>query len=281
MAGRVVCAGLVLMSVGAATAEGQSTILLEQRQREIVMVRHLREHVVHPGDGLALAADRRDLQRLRSTVRPAPAAPLSGAASDDELVDSVGALVDVWHARLIGRQPFGLMPRERLAALQRVEQAVALLQARRRKSLETWVPDVLTELNALLSASNGRGELQDASIDLALGVADEAGVGGDAACQTLRASAGVSQSAAEMARAAECWTRTTTWPGWGALALESLDWAVSLSAAERNCQTLRASLDTVRDMGPRLGRALTPRVTVLVERGERERRRLHGQSLCR
>jgi hypothetical protein len=326
MAGRVACAGLLLMSVAPAAAQGPSPILLEQRQRELVMVRHLRQHVVDPGDGLALAADRRDLQRLRSGVIASAAVPLAGTASDDELVDAVGALVDVWYARIVERQPFGMMPRERLAALQRVQQAVGQLQSRGRRGLETWLPEVLVETNALLRASGGQGELQDASIDVALRLADAAaagrpmlapgpapgayptaplppssgptpyalppayeaysgqagGAGGYAACQTLRTSAGVSQSVADMVRSAECWTRTPTWPGWGEQALESLDWAVSLSVAERSCQALRTSIETVREIGPRLAAAgLTGSVTALAEHGERERRRLQGQSLCR
>jgi hypothetical protein len=322
MAGRVACAGLLLMSVAPAAAQGPSPILLEQRQRELVMVRHLRQHVVDPGDGLALAADRRDLQRLRSGVIPSAAVPLAGTAPDDELVDAIGALVDVWYARLVERQPFGMMPRVRLGALQRAQQAVGQLQSRGRRGLEAWLPEVLLELNALMQASGGQGELHDASIDVALRLADAAaagrpmlapgpyappaplppsggtpyalppayeaysgqaaGAGSYAACQTLRTSAGVSQSVAEMVRAAECWTRTPTWPGWGEQALESLDWAVSLAAAERNCEALRTAIDRVRAIGPRLAAAgLTGSVTALAERGEGERRRLQGQSLCR
>lgn len=327
------------MCAAPAAAQGPSSILLEQRQREVVMVRHLRQHVVDPGDGLALAADRRDLQRLRSGGRAVPVAPLSPTASDDELVDAVGALVDVWYSRLVERQPFGLMPRDRVAALQRVQQAVGQLQSRGRRGLETWLPDVLAELTPLLRAAGGQGELQDAAIEIALRAADAAaagrptlapgpyppvappyppstgrgayaappspaagggptpyalppayeayggqaaGSGGYGACQTLRTSAGVSQSIAEMARAAECWTRTPTWPGWGEQALESLDWAVSLSVAERNCEALRTSLAAVREIGPRLAAAgLTAGVTALAERGEGERRRLQSHALCR
>jgi hypothetical protein len=333
------------MSVVPAAAQGPSPLLLEQRQRELVMVRHLRQHVVDPGDGLALAADRRDLQRLRSGGIASPAVPLAGTASDDELVDAVGALVDVWYARIVERQPFAMMPHERLAALQRVQQAVGQLQSRGQRGLETWLPGVLAELHALMRASDGQGELQDSSVEVALRLADAAaagrpmlapgpyapvgggpgapppgpglgpppatyptaplpptggptpyalppayeaysgqaaGAGGYAACQTLRASAGVSQSVADMVRAAECWTRTPAWPGWGGQALESLDWAVSLAAAERNCDALRTAIDTVRAIGPRLtAAALAGSATALAAQGEGERRRLQGQSLCR
>ena len=59
------------------------------------------------------------------------------------------------------------------------------------------------------------------------------------ACQTLRTAAGVAQGVSEMVRAAECWTRTPTWPGWGAQALEGLDWAISLAILERKCTALQ------------------------------------------
>lgn len=339
---------------------GPSPILLEQRQRELVMVRHLRQHAVDPGDGLALAADRRDLQRLRSGVPPAMPAPLQPTATDDELVDAIGGLVDLWYVRLVDRQPFGMMPRERVAALQRVQQAVGQLQSRGRAGgLQFWLPDVMVEVNALLRATSGQGELHDASIDLALRLADAAaagrpmlapgpyppvatgpggpppgplpgpppgyypppgspggpggapagppppppgqatpyaplppayqeygqqtaGAGSIAACQTLRVSAGVAQSVNEMLRAAECWTRMPTWPGWGEQSLEALDWAHGIATAERNCQALSTASESMREIGPRLATSgLMNAVTALAQRAEADRRRLQSQSLCR
>jgi hypothetical protein len=116
----------------------------------------------------------------------------------------------------------------------------------------------------------------------AYGGAAAAGAGGIAACQTLRTAAGVSQSISDMVRAAECWTRTPTWPGWGAQALEALDWATSLAAIERNCTALATAIDTLKDLGPRLSAGgPTPDATALAGRAESDRRRLRGQSLCR
>jgi hypothetical protein len=342
-----------------ARAQAPSPILIEQRQRELVMVRHLRQHAIDPSDGLALSADRRDLQRLRSSVPPAAPPPLAATATDDELVDSLGALVDVWYLRLVERQPFGTMPRERIAVLQRVQEAVGRLQSRGRAGgLEVWLPDVTVEVNALLQATSGQGALQDASIDMALRLADAAAAGrpmlspgpypplvtgpgapppvplpgsapgaypapvppggpgsspsgplppppgsstpyslppvyqdygqpaassgGYAACQTLRVSAGVAQSASDMLRAAECWTRTPIWPGWGEQAFEALDWALGLAMAERKCEALSAAITSVREIGPRLaGSGMTDAVLSLARRGEADRRRLQGQSLCR
>ena len=315
-------------------AQTPSPILLEQRQREIVLVRHLRQHVADPRDGLALSADRRDLQRLRSGIPP-PATALPLAATDDELLDSLRILVDVWHARIVDRTPFGLMPRERLAGLSQVQRAVGQLQSRGgRSGLDVWLPIVPDELNALVHAASGQGGVSDAAIDMALTVADAAvsgvgsgpparyggqppgghypggatplppsggpapytlppgyeaysgaaaaGVGGIAACQTLRTAAGVSQSVNDMIRASECWTRTPTWPGWAAQALEALDWATGLAAAERNCAALGTAIDALRQIGGRLSAGgLAGEVATLARQAESDQRRLRSQSLCR
>ena len=137
-------------------AQGPSAILLEQRQREVALVRHLRQHVVDPADGLALAADRRDLQRFARGLRRSIAA-LTPSASDDELVDSLRILVDLWYARLVNRTPFGLMARERLAGLAQLQQAVGQLQSRGgRSGLDVWLPEVQDELAALTRAAQDR-----------------------------------------------------------------------------------------------------------------------------
>ena len=337
-------------------AQGPSPVLLEQRQRELLLVRHLRQHVLDPADGLALAADRRDLQRLRSGSPPSVPAPSSNA-TDDDLVDSLRVLADLWYVRLVDRTPFGMMPRERLSGLTGVQRALGQLQSRDgRSGLDVWLRDVQDELNALVRAASGQGEVSDAAIDQALRVADAAatgrpaigpgpypvvgpplgpspgpgagqypgsgpegpppgaypgsapplppsggptayalppayeaysgaaaaGAGGIVACQTLRTAAGVSQGINDMIRAAECWTRTPTWPGWGAQSLEALDWATNLAAIERNCTALSTALDTVRELGPRLAAGgLTPAVTALARRAESDERRLRAQSLCR
>jgi hypothetical protein len=357
----VIVMGLVCAGAEAVTlAQAPSAILLEQRQREVALVRHLRQHVVDPADGLALAADRRDLQRLRAGTPPVPIAPTTPSATDDELVDSLRILVDLWYARLVDRTPFGLMSRERLAGLTQLHQALGQLQSRGgRSGLDLWWPEVQNELAALTRAAQGQGEISDAAVDLALRVADAAatggpmigpgpypvvgppigppsgpggapmpgagpsgpppggyggypgggaplppsggptpyalppayeaygsaaaaGAGGIVACQTLRTGAGVSQSISDMVRASECWTRTPTWPGWGAQSLEALDWATSLAAIERNCTALETAIDSLKELGPRLSAGgQAGAVTAVARRAETDRRRLHGQSLCR
>jgi hypothetical protein len=349
-----------------------SPILLEQRQREVVLVRHLRQHAADPSDGLALSADRRDLQRLRS-MTPLPLAPLSSSATDDELVDAVRVLTDLWYARVVERTPFGMMSRDRLAGLTQLQRAVGQLQSRGRRGLETWLLQVQEEVAAMLRIASGQGEVNDATVDFALQIADAAaagrpmigpgaypagggpagvtgpapypgpgpyagtappgpgpgpgpgpapyppgapyppsgayaggppvtsgptpytlppgyeaysagaaGAGGLTACQTLRTAAGVSQGVSDMMRAAECWTRTPTWPGWGAQALEALDWAVNLAVAERQCTALQSTQESLRELGPRLSAGgLTPSVAALVRTAETEHRRLRSQGLCR
>ncbi len=323
-----VCASAVSL------ARAPSPILLEQRQREVVLARHLREHVIAPADGLSLAADRRDLQRLRSGTPPSIPMPLASTVTDDVLVDSLRVIADLWYARLVDRTPFGLMPRSRVAGLGLTQQSPGQLQSRRgRSGLDLWWSEAQLELNALVQAASGQGEVADAAIDVALLVADAAatgrpviapgpygvvgppiggspgpvagphpgatlyalppgyeayrgaaaaGVEGIAACQTLRAAAGLSQGVSDMIRAAECWARTPTWPGWGAQSLEALDWATSLAAVERNCTALVAAIDALREAGPRLSAGgLTTQVMAISRRAESDRRRLRGQSLCR
>ena len=332
----------VLLAIGSLRAQGTgpSPILLEQRQRELVLVRHLRQHVANPADGLALAADRRDLQRLRSGTRPGAVAPPSPMATDDELIDSLRVIVDVWYARVVDGTPFGVMPREHLAGLSQVQRSLGQLQSRGgRTGLDVWLPEVQEELSALVRIANGQGDVSDAAVDLALRIADAAetgaspgpapgsnpgpgpgayprgaypgsgqppppssgptpyalppgydaysgaaaaGAGGIVACQTLRTAAGVSQGISDMVRAAECWTRTPTWPGWGEQSFEALDWATSLAAVERNCSALATAIDSLREVGPRLAAAgLTASVTALSRRAESDHRRLRSQSLCR
>ena len=152
-------AAFVTVALAVSTLSAQTApinpIVLEQRQREIALVRHLRQHVADPQDGLALAADRRDLQRLGSAGAAVTVTP---GASEEELVLSVRLITDLWYARLVERTPFGLMPRERLAGLSAVQQALGQLQSRGgRSGLEAWLPQVQEEISALMLAFGGQG----------------------------------------------------------------------------------------------------------------------------
>jgi len=155
----------------------------EQRERELALVSHIHRHVVSPGDGLALAADRRDLQRMRiGTPDPVPPPPPIGAdQSDDTLLQSLAVLADLWQARVNDRVPFARM-RERSPALGRAEQALGQLQSRAGSADRSdFLVRAREELQALTRFAAGQGEVSEAVIDVALSVADPASTGRPAA----------------------------------------------------------------------------------------------------
>jgi hypothetical protein len=59
-------AAVAILCLGPAAAGQSGSAVRKQRERELALVQHLRRHLMDPGDGLALAADRRDLQRMRA-----------------------------------------------------------------------------------------------------------------------------------------------------------------------------------------------------------------------
>ena len=353
---------LALWCAGASVLAQSDVAQREQRERELALVQHLHRHVLDPGDGLALAADRRDLQRMRAgaiATSVPPAAP-GTPVSDGALLETLAVAADLWHARLNDRVPFGLMPRDRVAPLARAQDAIGQLQSRASRSYrDRFIAGMLAELQALSRFAAGQGEVSDQAIDLALRVADQAATGrpmpgpypvsppqgasypptagrypidaaggalgptgtpppgamppgppappsegptpyelppgyagyapgaqsamaATAACQTLRQSASASLSVTDMLRAAECWTRQPTWPGWALQVHETLDWAVTYARLDRDCGGLDAAIDKTRELGSRLGVAgMTAEITHLAERAEIDRRWLRGQSLCR
>src|SRR4051812_24868125 len=110
-------AGLIVALVASATP-AQSAAVREQCERELALVRHLRRHVADPSDGLAFAADRRDL------ARRGPGTPADGtqkAAPESEPVERLSVVADLWYARIIERTPFHLMSRERIARLEQAQ----------------------------------------------------------------------------------------------------------------------------------------------------------------
>ncbi len=360
----VVCLGPFLMAQADSAAR-------EQRERELALVQHLRRHLMDPGDGLALAADRRDLQRIRAGAMGRSAAPSRApgvAMSDADLLDSLAVVADLWHARLNDRIPFGLMPRDRGSALARAQEALGQLQSRAsRGDRDRFLPDMLAEVQALSRHAAGQGDVSDQAIVLALRVADQAATGrpltgpglypmmppdagyprgpegpppppsgsyppqtdgaegppaqvretpppgalppvppsggplpyelppgyagyspsaeGTAAstgCQTLRQSASASSSVTDMLRAAECWTRQPTWPGWALQVQEALDWAALYARFDRDCDGLGSVIDKTRELGNRTAVAgLTREMTALAESAELDRRWLRSQNVCR
>ncbi len=340
---------LALCCAGASVLAQSDAAEREQRERELALVQHLHRHVLDPGDGLALAADRRDLQRMRAGAMAASAGTgvVGTPVSDGALFETLAVVADLWHARLNDRVPFGLMPRDRLSALARAQDAIGQLQSRASRSeRDRFIPGMLSELQALSRFLAGQGEVSDQAIDVALQIADQgatgrpalgpypasppqgasyppttgrypidaaggapgpagtpppgamppgppvppsegptpyelpAGYAGyapgaqssmapSAACQTLRQSASASSSVADMLRAAECWTRQPTWPGWALQVHETLDWAATYARLDRDCGGLDAAVDKVRELGGRLGVAgMTVEITRLAERAE-------------
>ena len=168
----------VLAIVGAVSAAAPVPVdvVREQAERELALVRHVHHHVVEPSDGLALAADRRDLQRRGPGVTAGTA--LSPVASPVELLGELTALTDLWYARIIGRTPFARMPREQLARIANAQRAIQELQSRADpKARDTFFSDVQAELETLVHLTSGHGDVSEADIDLALAIADQAAGG--------------------------------------------------------------------------------------------------------
>ncbi len=98
--------------------------------------------------------------------------------SEGELLDALGVVAELWHERIVGRQPFGLMPHDRLAALPRAQQALGQLQSRvGRAGAERFLPEFQQEIAALTRLASGQGDIPEQQIDLSLRVADAAATG--------------------------------------------------------------------------------------------------------
>ena len=311
--------GVVLAIVAAVSTAPQvpTDVIREQAERELALVRHLHRHVLEPSDGLALAADRRDLQR-RGPGAPAGAA-VPADASDVQLLGQLTLLTDLWYARVIGRTPFHGMPPGQIATLAEAQRAVGALQARADpKTRDRFLPDVQAELDTLVRLTSSHADISEADIDLALTIADQAAAGrplstygmrpsgapfaagpfaaspasapptaayatsSPTACQALRLSAGTASSSAGMMRALECWTSMQAWPGWVAQVVESLDWAETYAKVDRDCSTLADVLDRVKAFGRPLAPGVKPEdISSIADRAEMDRRQLRSMNRCR
>lgn len=174
-------AAVAIVYAAAALGAQTESPVREQREHELALVQHLRRHLRDPGDGLALAADRRDLQRMRAGALAAPAAAtiVTGApVSEAALLDALAVVADLWQARLNDRVPFGLMPRDRLSTLARAQEALGQLQSRSgRGDRDRFIPEMQMEVQALSRFAAGQGDANDQAIDVALRIADQAATG--------------------------------------------------------------------------------------------------------
>src|SRR5690606_23494601 len=156
-----IVAGVVITAAQGANA------IREQRERELVLVRHVRQHLADPGDGLALAADRRDLDRLVGPRAGRAVQPPGAGADAAALLDTLAAIADAWHERLIGRVPFGLMSRERVNGIAAAREAVGQLQSRiGRDGADRFFPELQQEIEALTRFASGRGDVSEQQIDV-------------------------------------------------------------------------------------------------------------------
>jgi hypothetical protein len=171
---------VMLASFTAAVAAQPERAVRAARERELALVQHLRHHLQDPGDGLSLAADRRDLQRLRTSASIAPEPPVASTPATDTLtlLDRLSVIADLWWARIDTRAPFGLVRRDQLEALGRARDAIGLLQSRAsRNDRDRFLPETRLEVDALAAMLAGQGELNDAAIEVALRIADQAAAG--------------------------------------------------------------------------------------------------------
>jgi hypothetical protein len=309
-------AALAIVAVVSTASQVPTDVIRGEAERELALVRHLHRHVLEPSDGLALAADRRDLQR-RGPGTPGGAS-LKAGASDVELLGELTVLTDLWYARVLGRTPFRQMPRETLARIPEAQRAIGELQSRADpKARDTFLPEVQREFETLVHMTSGHADISEADIDLALTIADQAAAGrplstygmratgppsgsgpsetspapapntaasatsSPNACQMLRLSAGTASSSAGMLRAVECWTSLQAWPGWVAQVVESLDWAETYAKLDHDCSALGDVLDRVKAFGRPLAPGVKPEdLSGIAERADSDRRQLRATNRC-
>jgi hypothetical protein len=167
---------VAMLALGVAGTPPPTDAIREQCERELALVRHIHRHVVAPFDGLALAADRQDLQRRGAGASSAET--LAAGASDAELLGRLSVVADLWYARVIGRTPFHQMRRESLARIGDAQRAVGELQSRSSaKERDRFLPEIQAELDTLSHLASGRADVNEADIDLALTIADQAAAG--------------------------------------------------------------------------------------------------------
>ena len=143
---------------------------LEQRARELALVRHVRQHLAAPEDGVALAADRVDLRTavLRTSSQTGTGAPL----------DALAVVAETWHRRVNDRVPFSMMGPDALPRVNDARRALAQSMGSLSPTVrQRYASQFEHELIALTAYLSGRGDLPDDYIDRALMGADAGAAG--------------------------------------------------------------------------------------------------------
>ncbi len=167
----VASAGLASAAAQGPPPAGAHTAALDTAARDVALVRHVRQHLAAPEDGVSLAADRVD---LRSAVLRSSRAD-RGAPSP---FDTLAVLVETWHRRVNERVPFAVMGPDALALVRDARRALAQsLGALTPAARQRYATAIDQELLALTDYLSGRGELPDEYIDRALMDADAATAG--------------------------------------------------------------------------------------------------------
>lgn len=336
----------------AAPAAGAPSGLRLQRELELFLVEHIQRHLKEPGDGLSLAADLRDLRRVRSEAGAAIAsrAGANTPADEEAALRDLAIVAELWALRVNGRTAFPMMPRDRFQQVDRAQAALSrLATVATAAGRDHFVPSMQQELQRLRAYGAGQGELSEAAIDASLAIADAASTGrpvqtkggypaamppgqgppapppgyatpppsglppgnqpppppppargqptapalppGYAAyaqplnpvCLADRASAAEQRDSEAMLRVADCWARDRRWPGWGAQALEAIEWAVGFAYLARNCAAIDRAADRLRVIGPAANVYPEDRqaLTRITAEAEAMKAWLRAQGVCR
>lgn len=146
--------------------------------RELAIVRHLREHLAAPDDGLSLSGDRRDLARAIGRRPRVAARSASAWTADAPDLEAFDIIADAWQARVGERTTFALTSPDRLERIARAERTLAAIPFTPGPDLRARV--ILAAQNELVELRRylqGTGEVPEHFIDLALALADAAAAG--------------------------------------------------------------------------------------------------------
>jgi hypothetical protein len=159
---------------------GEDDARLAHLALELALVRHVREHLIWPEDGVSLHADRQDLAHAllrRPAAMPRTAGVGPAARARHDWIGDAGVVADVWHARVNLRQRFGMAGRAPLERLDRAHSALAASGALLGTPHRHLMAALQVELAELRRHLLGSGSEDETSIEMALVAADAAAAG--------------------------------------------------------------------------------------------------------